>query len=62
MPRTGGYFGAGSQQPIVMYYISCNGNEKNLLDCTYYSRSPFAAGHNDDAGVSCFANYGKTCI
>jgi deleted-in-malignant-brain-tumors protein 1 len=44
------YFGQGSG-PVVFDYISCNGNEADLNNCSYSTTN--YVSHTDDVGVMC---------
>ena len=46
------YFGAGSG-PIVYAYLSCDGTESTLADCTSPNPLSYSLTHNYDAGVRC---------
>jgi len=46
------HFGAGTG-PIHMDNVGCNGNERNLVDCSLISFGGCYHGHREDAGVRC---------
>ena len=46
------YFGAGTG-PILYAYLSCDGTETTINDCSATSSFPFSVGHYGDAGVRC---------
>ena len=41
-----------------MSNLRCDGDEKNLTECSYFS-FPFFESHFFDAGVKCFNDTGK---
>lgn len=45
--------------PILIGYLSCNGGETNLLECSpnYRSTNFFCQNHYYDAGVTCESEY-----
>ena len=47
-----GHFGAGTG-PILYSYLSCDGTESMLSDCSTYSSFYFGASHSNDVGVIC---------
>ena len=55
----GGYFGTGTG-PILYAYLSCDGTETALADCSTYGSFPFSASHFYDAGVRCIRNNVKS--
>ena len=50
--RTSAYYGRGSGL-IMLTNVGCNGEERNLLNCTYTGYGVTSCGHSEDAGVSC---------
>ena len=50
--RPRAYYGMGSGY-IMLTYVGCTGEERNLLDCTYTGYEVTSCSHSEDAGVSC---------
>lgn len=45
-------FGIMKNKAIVMDSVLCNGNETNILDCTYWTGSYWVT-HEDDLAIVC---------
>ena len=50
--RTRAYYGRGSGY-IMLTYVGCTGEERNLLNCTHTGYGVTSCSHSEDAGVSC---------
>ena len=60
MAFSNAYFGAGTGSTLLDDVI-CSGSESSLLDCTRASTVYCYTGHQEDAGVRCYGEYGS-CI
>ena len=52
IPYTNAFYGRGSG-PIWLQYLSCTGNETNLLNCSHSGIGVSYCNHRSDVGVQC---------
>ena len=54
IPFLNSYFGSGSG-PIWLDFVSCDGEEENLLNCSHngFGVTSYYCDHLDDVGVQC---------
>ena len=57
IPRINAFYGRGIG-PIWLDYLTCTGNETDLLKCSHngIGVTGYFCGHNDDVGVQCPGN------
>ena len=46
-------YGGGSDRPINIHEINCNGNEDRLIDCDYEVYTYFYCHHSENVAIAC---------
>ena len=54
-------FGPGNAGFPILYSLTCDGTETNIEDCQTYNWRTLGCSHNEDAGVVCKSETGKSC-
>ena len=54
--------GAGSEVPIHLDAVNCDGTESNLLDCSHDGIGVHDCDHDEDVGIMCERQQGRVLL